>query len=49
MIPDPKTQVATQLGLLIIANIEQAALIAQQAAEIERLKALLETPPSAAL
>ena len=33
---DPKTQVATQIGLLIIANIEQAAMIEKLRAEAEQ-------------
>lgn len=44
MSQDPKSLVAQQIGQLVIANAEQSALIAQQAAEIERLKALLPKP-----
>ena len=44
---DPKAMVAQQLGQLIIANLEQAAIIERQAAEIERLTkaAHPESPP----
>ena len=44
---DPKLIVAQQLGQLIIANIEQAALIERQAAEIERLTKAMQSegPP----
>ncbi len=44
---DVQRKVAEQIGLLVIANAEQAAALERQAAELQRLRALVPQEPKA--